>query len=111
MTSSRGLADRRDRGADDNKIGGVSREVMRDALYQAREAGLHILANGEDALEARPDMSLYAPRITTLKIRPENPRLIDREGSDSLDRRGVPAPRSTSRTTARSSWPRPMATR
>jgi len=54
----------------DNKIGGVSREVMRDALYQAREGRLHILGEMAKTLsQPRAEMSTYAPRITTLKIR------------------------------------------
>ena len=53
----------------DIKIAGVSREVMKAALEQAREGRLHIL--GEMAKEidsAREEMSPHAPRITTLKI-------------------------------------------
>ncbi|MGH7855780.1 MAG: polyribonucleotide nucleotidyltransferase [Candidatus Binatia bacterium] len=54
----------------DNKIGGVSRDVMRDALYQAREGRLHILAEMAKALpKHREDLSTYAPRIVTLKIK------------------------------------------
>jgi polyribonucleotide nucleotidyltransferase len=54
----------------DNKIGGVSREVMRDALYQARDGRLHILGEMKKALHSpRQELSNYAPRITTLKIR------------------------------------------
>jgi polyribonucleotide nucleotidyltransferase len=54
----------------DNKIGGVSREVMRDALYQARDGRLHILAEMAKALHTpRQELSNYAPRIVTLKIR------------------------------------------
>ncbi|MGH7898637.1 MAG: polyribonucleotide nucleotidyltransferase [Candidatus Binatia bacterium] len=54
----------------DNKIGGVSREVMRDALYQAREGRLHILGEMAKTLRMpREELSGYAPRITTLKIR------------------------------------------
>jgi len=53
----------------DIKIGGVTREIMRDALYQAREGRLHILeCMGQALPQARPDMSAHAPRITTLKI-------------------------------------------
>jgi len=59
----------------DIKIGGVTREIMRDALYQAREGRLHILRAMQQAL-ARPraDVSAYAPRIVTLKIRPDRIR-------------------------------------
>jgi polyribonucleotide nucleotidyltransferase len=54
----------------DIKIGGVTREIMRDALYQAREGRLHILERMAQGLAApRPDVSPHAPRITTLKIR------------------------------------------
>jgi polyribonucleotide nucleotidyltransferase len=54
----------------DIKVGGVTREIMRDALYQAREGRLHILGRMQEALgQPRVDMSSYAPRITTLKIR------------------------------------------
>ena len=59
----------------DNKIGGVSREVMRDALYQAREGRLHILRCMQEALASpRTSVSSYAPRIVTLKIRPDRIR-------------------------------------
>ncbi len=54
----------------DIKIGGVTREIMRDALYQARDGRLHILKAMKEALaQPRTDMSAYAPRITTLKIK------------------------------------------
>jgi polyribonucleotide nucleotidyltransferase len=54
----------------DIKIGGVTREIMRDALYQAREGRLHILGRMQEALgQPRSDMSTYAPRISTLKIK------------------------------------------
>jgi polyribonucleotide nucleotidyltransferase len=61
----------------DNKIGGVSRGVMRDALYQAREGRLHILGEMKKALHSpRQELSNYAPRITTLKIRVDKIRDI-----------------------------------
>jgi polyribonucleotide nucleotidyltransferase len=54
----------------DIKIGGVTREIMRDALYQARDGRLHILNAMQQALaEPRGDVSSFAPRITTLKIK------------------------------------------
>jgi polyribonucleotide nucleotidyltransferase len=53
----------------DNKLGGVSREVMRQALYQARDARLHILGEMNKVISAsRPDTSQYAPRIVSIKI-------------------------------------------
>jgi polyribonucleotide nucleotidyltransferase len=56
----------------DIKITGVTTEIMRQALAQAREARMQILGVIAAAIpSARPDLSDYAPRITTLKIDPE----------------------------------------
>ncbi|HLC18618.1 MAG TPA: polyribonucleotide nucleotidyltransferase [Thermodesulfobacteriota bacterium] len=56
----------------DIKIPGVTAEILKDALYQAREGRLHILAKMRSAIEApRPELSAYAPRIFTIQIRPE----------------------------------------
>jgi polyribonucleotide nucleotidyltransferase len=61
----------------DIKISGVTREVMREALYQAKEGRLHILGEMEKTLSApRSDLSAHAPRIITLKIRPEKIREV-----------------------------------
>jgi polyribonucleotide nucleotidyltransferase len=61
----------------DIKIAGVTREVMHEALYQAREGRLHILAIMEKTIAApRSDLSSHAPRIITLKVRPEKIREI-----------------------------------
>ncbi|MFB3062237.1 MAG: polyribonucleotide nucleotidyltransferase [Candidatus Binatia bacterium] len=61
----------------DIKIGGVTREIMREALYQAREGRLHILSIMEATLaEPRSEVSGHAPRIITLKVKPEKIREI-----------------------------------
>ena len=61
----------------DIKIDGIPDEVMRDALFQARDARLHILGEMEKALaEPRSEMSIHAPRIETLKIHPDKIRDI-----------------------------------
>jgi len=53
----------------DIKIKGISFEIMAKALEQARVARLHILAEMENAIsEPRPELSKYAPRLTTLYI-------------------------------------------
>ena len=59
----------------DIKIGRVTREIMREALYQAREGRLHIL-QAMTATIARPraDISAHAPRIVTIKIKPDKIR-------------------------------------
>jgi len=59
----------------DIKIGRVTRDIMRDALYQAREGRLHILeAMSSTMARPRTDLSMHAPRIVTLKIRPDKIR-------------------------------------
>jgi len=53
----------------DIKTGGITIEIMRDALDQARDARLHILGKMTEVISAsREDLSQYAPRITTIKI-------------------------------------------
>lgn len=53
----------------DIKIEGVNKEIMKTALAQAREGRLHILKEMSKAIEApRSEMSLYAPRITTIQV-------------------------------------------
>lgn len=59
----------------DCKIAGVPREVMAKALAQARDGRLHILDEMDKCLsEARPELSQYAPRITTIQIKPDKIR-------------------------------------
>jgi polyribonucleotide nucleotidyltransferase len=61
----------------DIKVGGVSREIMREALYQAREGRIGILEVMEAAIsEPRTEISSHAPRIVTLKVRQEKIREI-----------------------------------
>ena len=53
----------------DIKIEGINEAIMRTALTQAREGRLHILGQMAKAIEApRAEMSMYAPRITTIQI-------------------------------------------
>jgi polyribonucleotide nucleotidyltransferase len=59
----------------DNKVGGVTRDVMRQALHQARDARLFVLEVMQKALEEpRKEVSAYAPRIVTLRIKPDKIR-------------------------------------
>jgi polyribonucleotide nucleotidyltransferase len=59
----------------DIKIEGLSRDVMRDALYQARESRLHVLNEMGKALPAsRAEIAKHAPRIETIKIDPDKIR-------------------------------------
>src|SRR5713226_8077705 len=61
----------------DIKISGVSIDIMRSALQQARDARLSVLAKMREALEKpRAELSPYAPRFVTIKIRTEKIREI-----------------------------------
>ena len=53
----------------DIKITGITEEIMRSALEQAREGRLHILGEMAKAIGvARPELGEHAPRIETIKI-------------------------------------------
>lgn len=59
----------------DIKIAGVTRELMREALYQAREGRLYILdVMGRTLAQPRHEVSEHAPRIVTLKIKQDKIR-------------------------------------
>ncbi len=59
----------------DIKIDGLKKEIMGKALYQAREARMHILNQMDKAIsQSRPEISKYAPRITTINVKPEKVR-------------------------------------
>lgn len=59
----------------DIKISGISKEILRKALEQAREGRLFILGKMAEAIKApRPKLSKYAPRIITMEIDPDKIR-------------------------------------
>ena len=56
----------------DLKIAGISQEILKQALEQSREARLKILGEMSRAIQApRQELSVFAPRIVTLRINPE----------------------------------------
>jgi polyribonucleotide nucleotidyltransferase len=59
----------------DIKISGVTREILRQALGQAREGREFILMKMKETLpQPRAELSPYAPRVITLKIKPDKIR-------------------------------------
>ena len=53
----------------DLKVAGISTEIMRKALEQAKEGRYHIIDIMEKTIsEPRPDISKYAPKMTTIQI-------------------------------------------
>jgi polyribonucleotide nucleotidyltransferase len=69
----------------DIKIAGLSRDVLWQALEQAREGRLFILDKMVGTLaQARPDLSKWAPRITQIKVKPDQIRLIIGPGGKTI---------------------------
>jgi polyribonucleotide nucleotidyltransferase len=69
----------------DIKIAGLSRAILAQALEQARDGRLHILGKMLETLPTvRPDLSQYAPRITTVKVKPDQIRLIIGPGGKTI---------------------------
>ncbi|MCO4761882.1 MAG: polyribonucleotide nucleotidyltransferase [Myxococcales bacterium] len=72
----------------DIKIDGLDRQILIDAMSQAREGRLHILDKMNEAIERpRPDISDYAPRIFTILIDPD--RIRDLIGPGGKHIRGI----------------------
>ncbi len=69
----------------DIKIAGLSQALLTQALDQAREGRLHILGKMHETLHASRDhLSKYAPRITTVKVKPDQIRLIIGPGGKTI---------------------------
>jgi polyribonucleotide nucleotidyltransferase len=69
----------------DIKIGGVTREIMQKALSQARDGRLHILGKMAETLAApRPEMSPFAPRITTIWVKTDKIRDVIGTGGKNI---------------------------
>ena len=69
----------------DIKITGITGEIMKTALEQAKAARLHILNAMKQAIEKpRQDLSPWAPRIFTIKINPEKIREVIGKGGATI---------------------------
>jgi polyribonucleotide nucleotidyltransferase len=65
----------------DIKINGITKDIMKAALTQAKEGRLHILAIMKDAVgKPREELSSFAPRMITMKINPEKIRDVIGKG-------------------------------
>ncbi len=72
----------------DIKISGVTKEIMKSALEQAREGRLHILGKmAESITTARDDLSPFAPRITTIWVKTD--KIRDVIGTGGKNVRGI----------------------
>ena len=52
----------------DIKVAGITPEIMKQALAQAKEGRMHILGEMNKALSGAADFSVHAPRIETMQI-------------------------------------------
>ncbi|MBN1612900.1 MAG: polyribonucleotide nucleotidyltransferase [Deltaproteobacteria bacterium] len=69
----------------DIKIDGLTEDILRRALLQAKEGRLFIIDKLRETLsEPRKDISIYAPRITTVKVRPEKVRDVIGSGGKNI---------------------------
>ncbi len=69
----------------DIKIEGISREVLEQALDQAKEGRIFILDEMNKAIsKSRDQISEYAPIISTLKIKPEKVRVLIGPGGKTI---------------------------
>jgi polyribonucleotide nucleotidyltransferase len=69
----------------DIKITGVTFEIMRDALAQAKVAREHILGKMAEVIDApRSELSKYAPGISSVKIDPEKIGLLIGKGGETI---------------------------
>jgi polyribonucleotide nucleotidyltransferase len=69
----------------DIKITGVTQEIMRNALEQARRAREFILDKMAEALpQTRTELAEHAPRISTVKIDPEQIGMVIGKGGETI---------------------------
>ncbi|MGH3025629.1 MAG: polyribonucleotide nucleotidyltransferase, partial [Gaiellaceae bacterium] len=69
----------------DIKITGVTQQIMRDALEQAKQARAFILEKMLEVIpEARTELAGHAPRITSVKIDPEKIGMVIGKGGETI---------------------------
>jgi polyribonucleotide nucleotidyltransferase len=69
----------------DIKLKGLAREVLEQALEQARVGRLHILDKMDEAINApREELSTYAPRIVSVQVKPDKIRDIIGPGGKTI---------------------------
>jgi polyribonucleotide nucleotidyltransferase len=72
----------------DIKISGVTKEIMTQALDQAKAGRIHILGEMAKSLDkTRPEMSKYAPRITSIRVKTDQVRTVIGSGGKNV--RGI----------------------
>ena len=71
----------------DIKVHGLSREILHQALTQAKEGRMHIMnIMLEELPEPRPELSPYAPRSMSMMIDPDKIRIVIGKGGETINR-------------------------
>ena len=71
----------------DIKVHGLSREILEQALNQAKEGRAHILENMLEELPGpRKELSPYAPRVIFMRVDPDKVRLVIGPGGKTVNR-------------------------
>ncbi len=69
----------------DIKISGITKDIFKESLAQAKKARLHILENMNNTIsEPRKELSKYAPKVKLMKIKPEKIRDIIGSGGKTI---------------------------
>lgn len=69
----------------DIKIDGITEEIMKTALGQARDGRAHILKQMNEVIGThREEMSQYAPRLFTMKVHPDKIREVIGKGGATI---------------------------
>ena len=69
----------------DIKIDGLTEDILRKAMDQAREGRIFIIGKMRETISApRPDISQYAPRITTVKVKVDQVRNVIGSGGKNI---------------------------
>ncbi len=70
----------------DMKLKGLSADILAQALKEAKPARMHIISKMKEAISApRADLSPYAPRITSFKIKPDKIREVIGSGGKTIN--------------------------
>ncbi|ETJ98927.1 polyribonucleotide nucleotidyltransferase [Eubacterium nodatum ATCC 33099] len=71
----------------DIKVHGLSREIMEQALRQAREGRMHIMKHMiEEIAQPREELSKWAPRCIAMRIDPDKIRIVIGPGGKTINK-------------------------
>ncbi|MGO1589390.1 MAG: polyribonucleotide nucleotidyltransferase [Alkalibacterium gilvum] len=70
----------------DIKIEGITKEILEEALVQAKKARLEILDNLEATIDQpRTELSQYAPKIESIKVKPDQIKVVIGKGGETIN--------------------------